>query len=261
MCWHDEEVSSSSASVSSQRPFYRLHATAYDALVMDPVGQWVEAVHTHFGRVGVSRGLVLDAGCGTGRHAQGLIECGHAVELLDASEDLLTIARRRCPDPPAHHGDICRLSLPRTFDAVMCRGVLNDLTTDAERDSALAGFAQVVRDGGSLLLDVRDSEQSAKKSDGTERRMEVELGSGEHLVFTSTPRWRAGLIEVEEHYDFVQADGRRTTSTYAFRMRPWTIEELQQRLGQAGFDQVEITPGPGRRAQDRLFVVARRVFR
>jgi SAM-dependent methyltransferase len=255
---HNEVVHSPSSKISQERPFYPRHAEAYDALIVDPVEPWVDAVHLQLCRVGASPGVVLDAGCGTGRHAAGLIQHGHDVELLDASEELLSIARRRCPTAPTHLSDICDLALSRSFDAVICRGVLNDLVTDAERDDALSSFAAAVRPDGSLVLDVREREQSAKKCNGAERRNDVDLGSGDRLIFTSRPLWRDGLIEVEEQYDLVSADGRRTTSTYAFRMRPWTVEELEQRLERAGFDRIEIAPGHGRRAQDRLFVVARR---
>jgi len=38
-------VASSSARVSAERPFYSLHADAYDALITDPVEPWTDAVH------------------------------------------------------------------------------------------------------------------------------------------------------------------------------------------------------------------------
>lgn len=254
-------MSSPSANVATMRPFYARHAGAYDALITDPVDPWADAVHSHLARAGVACATLLDAGCGTGRHANGLIQRGHVVELLDASEELLTIATRRCPTAVAHHGDICGLSLPRSFDAVICRGVLNDLITDAERDNALSGFANVVGVDGSVVLDLRESESSKARADGVARRREVDLAAGDRLVFTSTPQWQDGLIIVQEQYDLIEANGCQSTHTYTFRMRPWRVEEIRQRLKRAGFDRIEISPGHGRRASDRLFVVARRAVR
>ncbi len=251
-------MSSPSARVSTQRPFYARHADAYDALITDPVDPWADVVHSHLARTGVACATLLDAGCGTGRHAEGLIKRGQVVELLDASEELLTVARRRCPTAGTHHGDICCLSIPRVFDAVVCRGVLNDLVTDAERDNALSGFANVVGVNGSVILDLRESEWSKARADGVTRRREVDLASGDRLVFSSTPQWHDGLIAVQEQYDLIEANGRHRTEAYAFRMRPWTVEEIRQRLSRVGFDRIEISPGHGRRALDRLFVVARR---
>ncbi|MDV9175004.1 hypothetical protein R6V09_33445 [Streptomyces sp. W16] len=39
-------------------------------------------------------------------------------------------------------------------------------------------------------------------------------------------------------------------------MRPWSKAELRQRLAAAGFHDIEIGPGVGRKTADRLFVVA-----
>lgn len=251
-------MTSHSARVSSECPFYARHAEAYDALIVEPIDAWVDAVHSHLQSVGVPTGALLDAGCGTGRHAQGLIRRGHRVELLDASADLLAIARRRCPDAAIHRGDLCTFTLPHLVDAVLCRGVLNDLLTDTERDGALRSFAGLLHHHGTLFLDVRESRASEDKSDGRLRRTETELESGSRLTFTSTPTWRDGFIEVQETYELEQLDGHRVTSDYSFHMRPWTVPELQHRLIDAGFDEVRIAPGHGGRAADRLFVVARR---
>ena len=58
-----------SARVSAERPFSSRHADAYDLLITDPVEPWVDAVHDRLVRAGRPRARVLDAGCGTGRHA------------------------------------------------------------------------------------------------------------------------------------------------------------------------------------------------
>ena len=93
LLWHAVEVGSPSADPASERPFYDRHADAYDALISDPVEPWVAAVDESLRAAGFSNAQVLDAGCGTGRHAAALIERGHDVTLLDASEALISIAR------------------------------------------------------------------------------------------------------------------------------------------------------------------------
>lgn len=134
---------------------------------------------------------------------------GYRVELLDASLDLLGIASRRCPGAPTDPGDLCTLSLPRSFDAVICRGVLNDLVTDAERDGAPSSFAGVLCNAGVVILDVRDSESSRAKS-GIVQRKEFELLDGDRLVFTNTPVWSEGVIDIEEQC----SPRRRPTDDY-----------------------------------------------
>jgi SAM-dependent methyltransferase len=122
-------VASPSAAVAGERPFDDRHADAYDALISDPVEPWVAVVDESLQSAGLSNAKLLDAGCGTGRHAAALIQRGHDVTLLDASSALLRIARKRCPDAPAVVSDLCAPALTGPFDAVIARGVLNDLLT------------------------------------------------------------------------------------------------------------------------------------
>lgn len=249
-------MTSRSARVSAERPFYDLHADAYDALVTDSPEPWVEAVHARLASAGLHRARVLDAGCGTGRHARGLLDRGHEVELLDASARLLDRARRRCPGSTAHGADLCSLDLPRHFDAVTCRGVLNDLVTDVERDAALSSFARVLRPGGLLFLDVREAEASRTRADGSPRRRTVTLADGASLAFVSSPRWQDGRLLVAETYELTTPGGAVSVHGYDFEMRPWAADELRGRLTSAGFDVPEVRLGVGRSTPDRLFVVA-----
>ncbi len=82
---------------SGARPFYGAFADLYDHVVTDPVGPWTEAVEGALASRGVERGTLLDAGCGTGRHAAAFAALGHQVTLLDASAELLAVASARCP--------------------------------------------------------------------------------------------------------------------------------------------------------------------
>jgi len=249
-------VSSASAQVSRVRPFYADYAGAYDLLVTDPVAPWVEAVHDRLLSGGWPSALVLDAGCGTGRHAAALAAKGHHVDLADASEQLLAQAASRNPAALALHADLCTLAASRRYQAVTCRGVLNDMTADAERDAALRGFRGALADGGVLMLDVRESEGSRRRADGMSRHRTADLGTRGLLEFTSTVTWEAGFLHVVEDYQLRMpcspADHRR----FEFVMRPWSLHEVRERLTTAGFGRVEVMPGVGRTTGDRLFVIA-----
>ncbi|WP_165555849.1 class I SAM-dependent methyltransferase [Kribbella pittospori] len=251
-------MTSRSAKITTERPFYDLHADAYDALITDPVQPWVDAVDDRLRAAGLSSASVLDAGCGTGRHAQALLERGHRVSLLDASPRLLTIASSRCPGSSAHQTDICAPKLRETFEAIMCRGVLNDLVLDEERDAALGSFAALLGDNGLLFLDVREIVETRQRADGQWRRTEAALDGGETLKFASRPLWRADRLVVEERYELVGRDGSSSVHDYVFEMRPWTRDELTARLTAAGFSDIGTVQGVGRRTPDRLFVTARR---
>ena len=256
--WHAVEVASPSADVASERPFYDRHADAYDALISDPVEPWVAAVDESLRAAGFSNAQVLDAGCGTGRHAAALIERGHDVTLLDASEALITIARQRCPDAPALVTDLCEPAITGAFDAVVARGVLNDLLTDGERAAALTAFARLTRAGGVLVLDVRETAMSQQRADGIWRTAEADLPDGSQLRFVSRPTWNDGRIVVEERYELASDhDETPVVSEFLFEMRPWTRDELQRLLSSAGYSRIDMRDGVGRRSPDRLLVTAR----
>lgn len=251
-------MGSKSSQVSGERPFYDRHADAYDALITDPVEPWVEAVYRRLHDAGYDSARVLDAGCGTGRHAQALAAHGHRVALLDASARLLEIARRRCPGADFWQTDICSPAIDAVFDAVMCRGVLNDLVLDDERKAVLGAFGALCDRGGLLLLDVREATASAPRAAGQIRPSTVSLSDGTSLVFTSRPVWTHRRIVVEERYELTSPDGQSVSHEYLFEMRPWEREELSDHLTASGFTNIEMDPGVGRRTADRLFVVAER---
>jgi hypothetical protein len=66
----------------------------------------------------------------------------------------------------------------------------------------------------------------------------------------------AGLLHVHEQYALRAGQAPPQVSTYGFVMRPWTQDELIRRLSAAGFYDIEIRPGPGRKTPDRLLVIA-----
>jgi SAM-dependent methyltransferase len=199
---------------------------------------------------------VLDAGCGTGRHAAALIAKGHRVDLADASHELLARASERCPGARALLVDLCTLDLRCEYDAVACRGVLNDMTADEERESVIASLTTCLRPGGLLFLDVREAAASRLRADGGRRCIVADLGEKGELRFSTRTSWQRGLLGVEERYELVD-DGRvAQQSTYDFIMRPWSRAELSSVLRRNGMQRIDITSGVGRRTSDRLFVIA-----
>jgi SAM-dependent methyltransferase len=249
-------VASSSARAGSERPFYGLHADAYDLLITDPVEPWAGAVDGRLRRAGRSPASVLDAGCGTGRHAAALIARGHRVDVVDASPELLSLAAQRCPSARTFLADLCDMTIPSAYDAVTCRGVLNDMVTDQERAAAVRSLAGCLTPGGLLFLDVREEQASRQRADGTAHSRRVDLGDGGELTFTARTTWSRGTLRVEEHYDRRRPGTPAQRSSYSFAMRPWTEAELRTVLHAGGLRNVEISAGVGRRTPDRLFVVA-----
>ena len=126
------------------------------------------------------------------------------------------------------------------YDAVLCRGVLNDLIDDDARASAFRSFNRVLRKGGVLVLDVREWEAtSARKSREPLFRKRVDTERGK-LTFTSVTQLDVPtrrLLVKERHT--LESQGRDHSSNYDFVMRCWTPGELQSLLSCHGFGLVQ----------------------
>jgi len=95
-------------------------------------------------------GRVLDAACGTGRHATYLAARGHEVVGVDQSGDMLAIARSKLPGASFHHGSLTDLPLAdRSVDAAVCALALVHVP---DLGAALGELARVLRPGGRLLV-------------------------------------------------------------------------------------------------------------
>src|SRR4030095_7953778 len=189
---------------AAARPFYGRFAWAYDLLSDRPI---IEEC-AHIASIIVDRGLppdarVLDAGCGTGRYAVELARRGFRVTGLDASDDLLAVARRR---PGATSvafllADLTSL-LPPPHDAVLCRGVLNHVIEARLPRGAFRAFARTLKRGGFLTLDVRDWEATvSRKSRKPVLEKTVETAHGT-LAYRSETRLEHGSRQLriaEQH--------------------------------------------------------------
>ncbi len=95
-------------------------------------------------------GLVLDAACGTGRHAERLAAQGHRIIGVDSSPDMLALARERVPDGDFRTGDLHKLPVSDgEVDAVVCTLALTHVPS---LGPVLAEFARVLRPGGDLVI-------------------------------------------------------------------------------------------------------------
>lgn len=99
---------------------------------------------------GIGAGRALDAACGTGRLTRVLIDHGHDVTALDASEPMMERARARAPEATYHLGSLMDLPFADAAFDVVCCGLA--LTHVPSVRPAIAELARVLRDGGRLLL-------------------------------------------------------------------------------------------------------------
>jgi len=129
-------------------------AASYDR-VSDPQVRWAGPVLDRLRSDGV--GIVLDAGCGTGRVTESLLgRFPHAhVVAVDGSRHMLDEAARRLA-PALHagrvtlaHADLGRpLPLERPVDAVVSTATFHWV---ADHDALFANLAEILRPGGQLV--------------------------------------------------------------------------------------------------------------
>jgi SAM-dependent methyltransferase len=136
------------------------HLTAiYDAMIDWPKRLAAEEpfYRRWFQEVGAKR--VLDAACGTGRHAAMFNQWGLEVEGADISPAMIEQARKTFGEPPgrrlAVRGFDQPVYAPSAWDAVVCVG--NSLSLAPERETVFRAIRQMMaalRPGGVLLVQV-----------------------------------------------------------------------------------------------------------
>ena len=247
------------------RPFYTDYAWAFDRLIDRPVGKECRAIADWLiARRVVPGATLLDAGCGTGRYAIELARRGDIVDGIDRSPELIAVAAHATADRSSavsfRVGDLQALPTNR-YDAILCRGVLNDFIDDDSRQRVFVSFAQALRPGGVLILDVREWEPTkARKLREPLFRKSVDTERG-RLTFSSYTRVdpeNQQLVLSESHVLFDE-DGAHA-SDFEFVMRCWTQPELESALARAGFGDIShygaYDPSVKMGETDRLVVVS-----
>lgn len=176
--------------------------------------------------------VILDAGCGNGRHAVPLARAGYRVVGLDSSGPLLAAARRAVRGarrPRFVRGSYTRLPFePGSFDAVMCLGTaLGYLGEEADR-AALREFRRVLAPRGRLLIDTLHLDEIGARLREHEERP---LASGAVLRFDRRfDRARRVMHETQRLHD-----GTRDRSPRSYELRVYGENELRRMLENAGF--------------------------
>jgi SAM-dependent methyltransferase len=247
------------------RPFYTEYAWAFDLIIDRPVRKECVAIAQWLIERGALPGsTILDAGCGTGKYAVELARRGYIVHGIDLSADLIAVARNSLASGPGavsfEVGDLLALPLAG-YDAVLCRGVLNDLIDDAAREAAFAGFTGVLRPRGVLMLDVREwhaTEERKTREPLFRKRVSTDRGELTFTSVTTLDRENRRLLISERHE--LEANGEIRVSDFEFVMRCWEHDELHTRLRRHGFHKSiyygAYDPGVAAGATDRLVVVA-----
>lgn len=139
----------------SRLALYRTLAKHYDALY-----SWKEyrsearrlaALARRFGRGGGN--TWLDVACGTGRHLE-LLRRRYSVTGVDASAEMLKVARRRLPGVRLVRGDMRSFRFSRQFDVVSCLfSAIGHLRTEADLRATFRNLAHHAKPGGVVIVE------------------------------------------------------------------------------------------------------------
>src|ERR671931_530632 len=149
--------------------------------------------------------LILDAGCGPGRHALALARMGYRVVGLDRAAVLLAAGRRAAggaPWPRFVRGDYARIPFPDgSFDAVLNLGTALGYRGERADLAALCEFRRVLARGGRLVLETAHRD-AAEPGGALAEPAERTLPAGSTLRIQRQFDARRGLLhEVQELRD------------------------------------------------------------
>ena len=233
-------------------PFGATYAEAYDAIYQDKdyaaECDLVERLISRH-RAGSVR-EVLDLGCGTGRHAELLVDRGYEVVGVDRSPHMIAQANRRAAErhssrsPVYHVGDVRTFRTDHHFDAaLMMFAVLGYQLEDDDVLSALRTARALLRDGGLLLFDCWYG-PAVLHQQPTDRTKTVE-GSDGRWVRTSMPQLdvRRRRITVRFHVQRTTgAEERRAEETHCLRF--FFGSDIERFLRGTGFSLLRIGAMP-----------------
>lgn len=228
----------------TDRPFYNSFAWAYDSLTNKPVEKICDFVKEVLIQNNIQAGdFILDAGCGTGNYAINLAGAGYNVTGIDLSPSQINQAVLKSKNSKLpvvfKVGNFVEDIDNKKYNAALCRGVLNDIIDDESRDIVFKKFASFLQDSGILIFDVRNwltSKEAKLKKPISKKIID---GKDFKLTFISkviTDDTNESLLINETH--IIEKDGIETKRTFDTIMKCWKIDELDIKLKEAGFKQI-----------------------
>ncbi len=230
---------------------YTAFASVYDRLMNNvDYDKWAQHYAYLLSSAGVKRGRVCECACGTGSLTVRLARLGYQMTGVDLSQEMLSVAVEKARNlgvtVPFVKQDMCKLSLHRRQDAILCTcDGLNYLTTPDRVRKFLHAAYQALKPGGALILDI-----------STPYKLENILGSNcigcqdedVSYVWQNTYHPRNRTVDMHLSIFVRQEDNAYARFEEKQTQRAHTMEEMQKYLENAGFTTIRFYGEESRRA-------------
>lgn len=135
---------------------YTVFAQYYDRLLKNAEYEVrSDYISGFFNAYGINGGKLLDLACGTGEFSKYFTEKGYEVTGVDLSEDMLTLAKSKCPEGKFIKGDISSFNTSEEYDAcICCLDSLNHLTNREEWINCFKCVYNSLKSGALFVFDV-----------------------------------------------------------------------------------------------------------
>jgi len=191
---------------------------------------------------------ILDAGCGTGRHASALAEAGYDVVGVDASTPMIEQAKSRTSSKSTFHvADLCHLDLGTKFDAAIALfHVVSYLATPADLERGFSSIRRHLGIGSLFVFDfwygprvLASEPQPRQKTVDSDGRIITRIAEPRHLPDEH-------LVDIVYRLRVEQPAGEATEEfSELHRMRYFFRPELEGILKRLGFSPMEFGVWPG----------------
>jgi glycine/sarcosine N-methyltransferase len=213
---------------------------------------------------------VLDAGCGTGRHAVLYSKLGLRAFGFDPSREMVRLASEYAQKADAHvefrHADFEDINrvFKRKFHVVTCIGnTLPHLRTHEELRAALRQMAEVTRKHGALIIQNRNYDKICKQQIRFAPAGHAKANGSEVIFLRITEFHRESLVFSILTLERKAGTESWATSSVSTELRPWKQRQLSQALRDAGYEQIDfyenyLLDTYRKHESDDLVVVARK---
>ena len=244
---------------------YEALAGHYDELTEDVAyTRRADFVEKLMGRSRVPVKTVLDLACGTGTMTAIFTRRGYELVSVDASADMLAVAREKTAgipgEPPVFlQQDMPRLDLYGTVEAaICCLDSLNYLTRPSDLRRTLGRLRLFIQPGGVLIFDV-NTPYKLQNLDG-----QVFLDERDDVYCVWRTEYNRRSRVCTYYMDlFSQEKGELWRRDFEYhRQRAYSVEELEGYLREAGFTRIrtfgDCRMRPPRENEERIYFCANR---